>query len=54
VEKTVIDGRTSTSIRQLNKEERVQEMARMLGGADLTKQTLAYARELVEKKGNHE
>ncbi len=54
VEKTVIDGRTSTSIRQLNKEERVQEMARMLGGADLTKQTLAYARELVEKKGKNE
>ena len=51
VEKTVSDGRTSTSIRLLNKEERVQELARMLGGEDPTEQTLALARELAEKKG---
>jgi len=47
----VIDGRTSTSIRLLDREERVQELARMLGGEDPTKQTLALARELVEKRG---
>ena len=51
VEKTVEHGRTSTSIRLLNREERVCELARMLGGEDPTEQTLVFARELVEKKG---
>ncbi len=50
VEKAVADGRTSTSIRLLDKDERVRELARMLGGEDPTEQTLAYANELAEKK----
>ncbi len=50
VEKAVTDGRTSTSIRLLDKDERVRELARMLGGEDPTEQTLAYANELAEKK----
>ena len=33
VEKTVADGRTGTHVRRLNGEERVREVARMLGGA---------------------
>ncbi len=51
VEKSVEDGRTATSIRLLNQEERVCELARMLGGEDPSKQTLALARELAEKQG---
>jgi DNA repair protein RecN (Recombination protein N) len=51
VEKSVTHGRTSTTIRLLNKEERVQELARMLGGEHPTEQTLGLARELVEKNG---
>lgn len=33
VEKNVIDGRTSTTVRMLNADERIGEVARMLGGA---------------------
>ena len=34
VEKRVEDGRTRTHIRTLSREERISEIARMLGGAD--------------------
>jgi DNA repair protein RecN (Recombination protein N) len=51
VEKSVEDGRTLTSIRLLSKEERVRELARMLGGEDPSEQTLALARELAGKQG---
>ncbi len=51
VEKSVADGRTRTSIRRLDREERIRELARMLGGDAPSRQTLSYARELVEKKG---
>lgn len=53
VEKNVRDGRTSTAITALGKEERVMELARMLGGNSLTSQTVAYARELVESNPLH-
>jgi DNA repair protein RecN (Recombination protein N) len=38
---------TSTQLRQLSARERVQEVARMLGGDNLTDKTLAHARELL-------
>lgn len=41
------DGRTMTAIERLEGNERVQEMARMLGGATITEQTLLHARELI-------
>ncbi|HHL34940.1 MAG TPA: DNA repair protein RecN [Desulfobulbaceae bacterium] len=50
VEKGVENGRTITSIRLLKQEERVQELARMLGGESPSRQTLALARELAEKQ----
>ncbi|MFZ5797881.1 MAG: DNA repair protein RecN [Thermodesulfobacteriota bacterium] len=50
VSKAVVDGRTLSSITPLAEEERVLELARMLGGASLTPQTIAYARELVAGK----
>ena len=34
VEKNVEEGRTNTSVRCLNDQERIAEVARMLGGAD--------------------
>jgi DNA repair protein RecN (Recombination protein N) len=40
-------GRTVTSVTRLEGEERVLEMARMLGGAQVTERTLAHARELI-------
>jgi DNA repair protein RecN (Recombination protein N) len=53
VEKSVEQGRTVTTITTLDKEERVMELARMLGGDTLTTQTVAYARELVESNPIH-
>ncbi len=53
VEKSVARGRTITTITVLDKEERVMELARMLGGDTLTEQTVAYARELVESNPIH-
>ncbi len=41
-------GRTATELRQLDSEERVQEMARMLGGAKIGENTLVHARELID------
>lgn len=51
VEKTIKSGRTLTGIRALNDEERVEEVARMLGGRDETPVTLQHARELLKKTG---
>ena len=41
------DGDVSTTITRLGDKERQQEIARMLGGVDITRQTLAYAREMI-------
>ncbi|MDH3330380.1 MAG: DNA repair protein RecN, partial [Desulfobulbaceae bacterium] len=53
VEKNIRSGRTLTTITTLVKEQRVMELARMLGGNSLTDQTVAYARELVESNPMH-
>ncbi len=47
VEKGETDGRTMTRLVTLEGEERVLEMARMLGGARVTDRTLEHARELI-------
>ncbi|MCL2457611.1 MAG: DNA repair protein RecN [Desulfobulbus sp.] len=51
VEKKVEAGRTRTMINPLTREERVAELARMLGGDHPTPQTMAFAGELIERKG---
>jgi DNA repair protein RecN (Recombination protein N) len=44
----VSDGKsTRTGVRKLNGEERVQELARMLGGVEITKTTLRHAAEML-------
>ncbi len=48
ISKHVSDGRTRTNIRPLDSEERVAEIARMLGGERITEATLSHARELLE------
>ncbi len=40
---------TATNIRMLTESERVQEIARMLGGIDITQNTLAHAQEMLGK-----
>lgn len=48
VEKQTDGATTHTQVASLNAEERVTEIARMLGGLELTVNTLAHAREMVE------
>ncbi|MDF9901274.1 UNVERIFIED_ORG: DNA repair ATPase RecN [Pseudomonas reinekei] len=38
---------TRTAVSKLSKNERVEEVARMLGGIDLTKESLAHAKKMV-------
>lgn len=49
VNKATRGERTVSSIVRLNAESRVEEIARMLGGRDLTSVTLKHAREMLEK-----
>ena len=49
VEKRVEEGRTNTSVRQLSMDERVSEVARMLGGADGSDESArSHARHMLE------
>ncbi len=47
VEKQVSKGSTKTAVRVLDMSERVEELARMLGGAEITEVTRQHARELL-------
>ena len=49
VEKTVHDGRTRASVRKLDMEGRVREVARMLGGEEGSSTASAHAEELVRQ-----
>lgn len=45
----VSDGKTTrTRIHALSKEERVEELARMLGGVEITRKTLEHAKEMLD------
>lgn len=50
VEKKFSDGRAVTSIRKLSREEKIQELARMLGGVTITSITLRHAEEMIQAK----
>ena len=47
VSKSVHEGRTTTDVKPLTEKDRVDEVARMLGGRDLTSVTLKHAREML-------
>ncbi len=49
VTKSVKKDRTSTEVRLLGKQERVDEIARMLGGKTITEATVEHAREMIER-----
>ena len=49
VEKLIENGRTVTSVRGLDREERVHELARMIGGAEDAQSTLEAARWLLDQ-----
>ncbi len=46
IEKNVKDGKTASAIRFLEEEESVRELARMMGGAELTEAAIENAREM--------
>ncbi|MDX1386280.1 MAG: hypothetical protein R3257_01735, partial [bacterium] len=48
VEKEIKKGKTFSRIRRLKEEERVQEIARMLAGVQVTDQALQHAREMLK------
>ena len=48
VRKQTAGGRTSTSLEALGDDARVEELARMLGGAQITNRTRDHAREMLE------
>ncbi|MCX6120611.1 MAG: DNA repair protein RecN [Ignavibacteriales bacterium] len=50
VEKSEKKQRTSSTIRKLEEEERIQEVARLLSGEEVTETSLNGARELIAKK----
>ncbi|MEJ2041719.1 MAG: DNA repair protein RecN [Reinekea sp.] len=52
VHKTLTENQTTTSIRTLNQEQRIDELARMLGGIDITAQTRAHAEEMLRSQQN--
>jgi DNA repair protein RecN (Recombination protein N) len=47
IEKQVKQGRTTTAIRPMDREERIKEIARMLGGEKITRTALEHARALI-------
>lgn len=47
VSKRVAEGRTQAQIRRLGDDDRAKELARMLGGSDVTSVVLAHAKELL-------
>jgi DNA repair protein RecN (Recombination protein N) len=52
IEKVVRGGRTSTSVARVDGVDREEEIARMIGGADVSATVLAGAREMIEAKAN--
>jgi DNA repair protein RecN (Recombination protein N) len=48
VAKKVAGGRTSTTVDELEAEQKIEEISRMLGGVDLTETTRDHAREMLE------
>jgi DNA repair protein RecN (Recombination protein N) len=49
VSKSVKKDRTSTEVRLLDKQERVDEIARMLGGKTITEATITHAQEMIAR-----
>lgn len=48
IEKSVEKGKTVTNIKKLNKEQEIQELARLIGGVEITETVLSSAKEMKE------
>ncbi|MEQ1639049.1 MAG: DNA repair protein RecN, partial [Methylococcales bacterium] len=49
VSKALVDGQTLSTIAVLDEESRVQEIARMLGGIEITDTTRQHAKEMLAR-----
>ena len=47
IEKRIVGGRTMVSVHEMTMDERIEELARMLGGAQVTDTTRQHAREML-------
>jgi DNA repair protein RecN (Recombination protein N) len=50
VRKKVVKGRTFTHVERLSEQDRISEVARMLGGVKITERTLRHAEEMIEAR----
>lgn len=48
INKVVLDNKTKTIVNRLSDDGRIEEMARLLGGVDLTNTTIKHASEMIE------
>ena len=48
IKKQVEDDRTFTTVSEIRDEERIEEVSRMMSGAEITDLTLQHASELIE------
>lgn len=48
VSKKVVKGRTITSVNELDSEQKIEEISRMLGGVNVTEKTREHAREMID------
>ena len=53
ISKKEIEGRMQTEVRELNEEDRVEEIARILGGIEITEAQRKAAREMIEEGKNY-
>lgn len=53
VAKKVVKGRTITSVNELDNEEKIEEISRMLGGVHVTQKTREHAREMLAGARSH-
>ena len=52
IEKTVKDGKTYTNVTLLNEEDRINEIARIMSGTNLTENIISSAKELIDRSKN--
>lgn len=53
VKKSICNGRTLTSVELLDERGRIDELARMLGGKNISDKTIAYAKEMLKHSRNN-
>ncbi|MGP8154855.1 MAG: DNA repair protein RecN [Smithella sp.] len=53
VSKKVVKGRTVTSLEELDSEQKIEEISRMLGGVNVTQKTREHAREMINSSKSY-